>query len=357
MLLPVIGLLTQAGDQAHADRYTYLAMIGLSLMLAWPAAEWAGTSRSRRRVLGGAAVLALLLLSVAAKKQVSHWRDNIALWSHAVECDPKDYVVHANLGNAFVTAGRMEDAISSYQRALNLNPMLARANFSLGIAFLDMGRFQEAEDHLRRVLVVEPSKAEAHSALAYVLLRKGGLPEALSHYQAAAVIAPDAANDCNLGNALLQSGNLPQAVESYQRALAANPKHADAGFGLGMAYAALGDKEAAAACYQKVLAENPQHLPAINNLAWLLATSTKDSIRNGAQAVALIEQALLLPGAGRVHLLHTLAAAYAETGQYDKAALIALQAADMAHAQGNDALARELMSERPAYLSGLPRRE
>lgn len=357
MLLPVIGLLTQAGDQAHADRYTYLAMIGLSVMLAWPAAAWAGTSRSRRIALGSAAVLALLLLAVAAKKQVSHWRDNITLWSHAVVCDPADYTVHANLGNAFIAARRMDDAIASYQRALKLNPMLARANLNLGITFLDMGRFKEAEDHLRRVLLVEPSKAEAHSALAYVLLRKGELQDAISHYQTAADITPDAANNCNLGNALLQSGNLPKAVESYQRALAANPKHADASFGLGMAYSAMGDKESAAACYQKILAENPQHLPALNNLAWLLATSTKDSLRNGAQAVILAQQALQLPGVSQPHLLHTLAAAYAETGQYDKASQTALQAASLAQAQGNPAMAQQLLKERQAYLAGVPWRE
>ncbi len=357
ILLPVIGLLTQAGDQAHADRYTYLAMIGLSLMVAWPAAEWAGGNRSRQRVVGGAAVLALLVLSAVAKKQVSHWRDNVSLWSHAVECDPADYAAHANLGNAFVAAGRMDEAVSSYERALKISPYLARANLNLGITLLGMGRLKEAQDPLQRVLAVEPLSAPAHSALAFVLVRTGELAQAVSHYETAASIVPDAANSCNLGNALLQSGSLTKAVESYQRALAATPRHPDANFGLGMAYAALGQKELAAASYQKVLQENPQHLPALNNLAWLLATCTKDTVRNGTMALSLAKQALQLPGGSSIHLLHTLAAAYAETAQYEKAAEIALQAATMARTQGDAALAQQLLKERNAYLAGIPWRE
>ncbi|MDB6007481.1 MAG: Tetratricopeptide 2 repeat protein [Prosthecobacter sp.] len=357
MLLPVIGLFTQAGDQAHADRYTYLAMIGLSLMVAWPAVEWAGTRLCRRVALGSTAVLALAVLTVAAEKQVAHWHDNVSLWSHAVACDPADYASQANLGNAFVAAGRMEDSVSSYQRALKISPLFARANLNVGITLLGMGRLPEAEDHLRRVLVTEPNLAEAHSALASVLLRKGELEPAVSHYGKAASIAPDAANCSNLGNALLQSGNFPKAIENYLRAIAADPKHTNANFGLGMAYAALGQRDVAAGYYQKVLAENPQYLPAINNLAWLLATSSTDSLRNGAQALVLAQQALHLPGGSKVHLLHTLAAAYAETGEFDQAAQIALQAATMASTQGDAALAQQLLKERHAYLVGVPWRE
>lgn len=357
MLMPVIGLLTQAGDQAHADRYTYLSMMGLSFMVIWPAALWAGTCRTRRRVAGGAAVLALLILAVTAKNQVTHWRDSVSLWSHAVECNPGDYASHSGLGNALIEAGRLDDAASSYQRALKINPLLARANLVVGMNLLRLGRLNEAEGCFQRVLMVEPQSAAAHSSLAYVFLCKGELQQSVAHYITAVTIAPDASNYCGLGNALLQSGDLPKAIESYHRALAADPKHQDANVGLGMTYTRLGQIDAAAGCYKQVLAENPQHLPAINNLAWLLATSRQDSIRNGTQALALAEYALQLPGGSKPHLLHTLAAAWAETGQYDKAGQVALQAATMANAQGNAALAQQIMNERKAYLAGSPWRE
>ncbi len=357
MLIPVIGLLTQAGDQAHADRYTYLAMIGLSFMVIWPAAQWAGNGRTHRVVAAGSAVAVLVILTVVANKQVTHWRDSVSLWSHAVECNPEDYASHSGLGNALVDAGRLDDAATSYQRALKISPFLARANLVVGINFLRLGQLNEAQSCLRRVLAVEPQTAQAHSSLAYIHLCKGELEQAVSSYQTAVSIAPDASNYSGLGNALLQSGDLPKAIESYQQAVAKDPKHLDANVGLGMAYARLGQIDAAVATYQKVLAENPQHLPAINNLAWLLATSKQDSIRNGTQAVALVEYALQLPGGSRVHLLHTLAAAYAETGQYDKAAQVALHASTMANAQGNVGLSQQILNERKAYLAGSPWRE
>lgn len=357
MLAPVIGLFTQAGDQAHADRYTYLSMIGLSLMVAWPAAQWAGASLSRRRVIGASAVAVVIILTVVANKQATHWRDSVSLWSHVVECNPGDYASHSGLGNALVDAGRLDDAVSTYQRALEINPTLVRANLVVGIQLVQKGRLNEAENYLHRALIAEPQTAEAHSALAYVLLCKSELQQAVSHYGTAVSIAPDASNYCGLGNALLQSGELSKAIESYQRALAADSKNLDAKVGLGMAYTRLGQMEAAVTFYKKVLAESPQHLPAINNLAWLLATSKQDSLRNGAQAVALAEYSLQLPGGSKVHLWHTLAAAYAETGQYDKGAQVALHAATTANAQGNAGLAQQILNERKAYLAGLPWRE
>lgn len=357
MLVPVIGLFTQSGDQAHADRYTYLAMTGLGLMVAWPAAEWAGNSRSRRQLTGGAAVLALVVLTFVARKQVSHWRDNVSLWSRAVACNPEDHAARCNLAKAFADAGRVQDAVASYQSALKLNPQIVSAGMYVGIALLQMGRLEEAESYLRTVLGFEPQIAEAHSSLANILVRTGRLKEAASHFQTAVDITPDAANCCNLGNIQLQTGQPAKAIESYLRALAADPGHVDASFSLGMIYDRLGEKEVAAGYYERALAANPRHLPSANNLAWLLATCRKDSLRDGARALALAEQALQLPGGSQVHLLHTLAAAYAETGQFDKAGQTALQAANLADSQGSTALAQQLHVERRAYLSGIPWRE
>ena len=357
MLVPVIGLFVQAGSQAHADRYTYLSMIGLSMMVVWPLADWAGARRSRCMALGGAAVVVLSIVTIVAHAQVSHWRDTRSLWVHVVSCIPENASAHVNLGTTLIEMGQTQEAVACFERALSLTPTQPYAHLNLGLIKLRAGQLDEAAVHLRGAVKLLPKSAEAHHGLAYILLQKGELAEAIHHFQQAAAILPDVGNCLNLGNALLQSGQFSEAIESYLQVIAEDPNHADAQYCLGMAYAKVGRMDAAVSHYQSAIKSNPAHLPAINSLAWLLATSRNDTLRNGPMAVALMEQALLLPGGSRVHLLHTLAAAYAETGQYDKAALIALQAADMAHAQKNEALARELMAERQLYLSGVPRRE
>ncbi|MBN8419870.1 MAG: tetratricopeptide repeat protein [Verrucomicrobia bacterium] len=357
MLAPVIGLFTQAGDQAHADRYTYLAMTGLVMMIAWPAAQWAEKNRHRTMLLGTSAVLVLLALTITARSQVRHWHDSVSLWSRAVECNPEDYASYSGLANALVDAGREAEAAAAYAHALKINPRLSRANLAVGINLLRQGRLDEAADHLQNALAVEPQMAQAHSGLGFVFLCRGDLPRSVSHYQTAVGIDPDAVNLCGLGNALLQSGEVSKSLESYQKALAVDPGNLDAMAGQGMACAKLGQLDLAAGCYRKVLEKNPQHLLALNNLAWLLATSRQDSVRDGAKALSLVALALQLPGGSRPHLMHTLAAAYAETGQFEKAIQIVQQVTAAARTQGNTSLMQQCLNERLAYESGSPWRE
>lgn len=357
MLAPVIGLFTQAGDQAHADRYMYLAMTGLGIMIAWPAAQWAENHRKRSMLLGTSALLGLLALTISANKQVGYWHDSVSLWSRAVECNPDDYASYGGLGNALVDAGREADAAVAYAHALKINPRLSRASLAVGINLLRQGRLDEGALHLRNALVDDPQMAMAHSGLGFVSLSKGDLPQAVSHYETAVGIQPDALNLCGLGNALFQSGEVSKALENYQKALAADPANLDAMAGQGMACAKLGQVDLAVGCYRRVLQKNPQHLLALNNLAWLLATSRQDSVRDGAKALSLVAHALQLPGGSRPHLMHTLAAAYAETGQYDKAVQIVQQVTAIARDQGNAALMQQCLQERLAYESGSPWRE
>lgn len=357
MLAPVIGLFTQAGDQAHADRYMYLAMIGLSMMLAWPAAQWAEKHPERSMLLGASAVVWLLVLTVVARKQVGCWHDSVTLWSRAVECNPEDYTSYGALGNALVVAGRESEAVPPYLQALKIDPHYSKASLVVGVSLLRQGRFDEGAVHLQNALADDPQMAMAHSGLGFVFLGRGDLARSVSHYQEAVRLEPDAVNLCGLGNALLESGDVSKAVENYRKALAVDAGHLDATAGLGMAYSKLGQKDLAVGCYREVLAKNPQHLLAINNLAWLLATSRQDSVRDGAKALSLVALALQLPGGSRPHLMHTLAAAYAETGQYDKAIQISQQVTAMARDQGNASLMQQCLQERLAYESGSPWRE
>lgn len=356
ILVPVIGF-TQAGDQAHADRYTYLSMIGITVMAAWAVAEWAGERPFRRRLAGVVAIAILAALMAAAHNQTAYWRDSRTLWAHAVECTPSNAVALANLGSSQIELGQTEAALASYRRALAIQPDYKMARLNLGIVLVQTGKHDEAVPHLRRMLADDPRSAEAHSTLALALVQQGDLEQAAGHFQSAAEIRPDAGNFCNLGNVQLRAGQVRSALASYQRASEADPDHAEAHFYQGMIHAGMGEFKAAGESYEKAVARNPAHLPSINNLAWLLATSKDDSLRNGSRAVELMERAVNLPGGSMIHLLRTLAAAHAEAGHYDRAGQIVQQAAVMARSQGDEVLARQLQVERNTYISGAPWRE
>jgi tetratricopeptide (TPR) repeat protein len=357
MLMPVLGLFRQAGDQAHADRYTYLAMIGLSLMVAWPLAEWAQRHRQRRIALAVAASMALLVLTLASRAQVSHWRDTIALWTHAVECAPENFAAHAHLGDALFAASRPTEAMRSYERTLELAPSHVIARRQLGVLLLNSGRIDEAAPHLQRTVQEDARSPDAHAAMAALLQRQGRTPEALQHFEEAANLRPDANAWFNLASALLQAGQAPKAVECLQRALAADAAHAESHFLIGVIAAGGGSRAQAIEHYNAALNANPNHLPSLHNLGWLLATASEDSLRDGAKAVKLLQHALNLPGGSTVHLMHALAAAYAETGRFAEALETARQALSMASTPPLAPLAQQIEAEQRIYATGVPWRE
>lgn len=356
MLAPVIGII-QSGNQSHADRYTYLPLIGVSLMVTWAAADWAGECKSRRAALGSVAITILCVLLIAAHQQTSYWRDSRTLWTHAIECTSGNALAYNNLGSSLIEQGQPELAIASYRQSLAIQPDDAGARFNLGVTLFQQGQLDEAILQLQKTVTDDPRLADARTSLALALLQKGDIASAVTHFRQAADIRPDAAACRNLGNALLQAGQVQDAITSFQRAVAISPNDAEAHFSLGMTHLKIEQREVAISHFLKAVDNNPAHLAALNNLAWLLATSAEKSMRNGPKAVALAEQAAQTPGGNNPFLLHTLAAAYAETGQFEKAAQTALQAAEMADTQGNRILAEQIRVARRMYLSGTPWRD
>ena len=142
MLIPVIGIL-QVGGQAHADRYTYLPQIGLGILLAWRAGDWA-VSDCRRRLAGVIAIVLLGGIVSAARVQVSYWRDSVSLWSRALAFTKNNFVAHSNLGVALFVNGNTSAAINHFEQALRINPRQAETLNNLASAYADEGRYPEA---------------------------------------------------------------------------------------------------------------------------------------------------------------------------------------------------------------------
>jgi Flp pilus assembly protein TadD len=203
-----------------------------------------------------------------------------------------------------------------------------------------------------------PGDPDAQVALANALLQKGRIDDAIVHYQNALTVRPDYfLARYGLGHAFVEKGEPDAAIEHCRAALLIRPDNADCHTILGVALESKGRTAEAIDHYEKALQFAPQSVSALNNLAWLLATSSEPSLRNGPRALQLARQADQLSGSINPLVLRTLAAAYAETGQFQKAIETARAAARVARMHGEESLIAELQQEMALYELRLPYRE
>ncbi len=206
-LVPVIGLV-QVGDQSMADRYTYVPLIGLSLIAAWGIPELVARWRFGKRALPIVAGCILLACAALAEAQVRYWSDDVALWQHALTVTRDNYVAEDNLAVALATQGRAGEAVLHFAEAFRIRPSLAdsaSAQNNLGMALMLEGKLDEAALHFVQALRIEPDSAEAHYGLGAVLLSQRKPGEAVHHFTEALRIKPgftQARDGLNLAQAM-----------------------------------------------------------------------------------------------------------------------------------------------------------
>jgi tetratricopeptide (TPR) repeat protein len=223
MLLPVLGII-ETGAQAHADRYTYLPQIGLYLLVTWGIADLSAKWDGRREIMGVGAAVAITLLALSGRDQMSTWGDSVTLWSNAVERTGPNSLAQNNLGNALLQKGRVDEALDHLRKALEIEPDLADAYVSLGNALVQKGRTDEAIAQYRRALELQPGLVKAHTNLGVAYQQAGRTDEAIAQYQQALDLDPGlAAAHNNLGVALQQTGRLNEAIAHFQKALELQP--------------------------------------------------------------------------------------------------------------------------------------
>jgi tetratricopeptide (TPR) repeat protein len=354
MLVPMLGVV-HAGTVARADRFTYLAQIGMYIMMAWMVVELTASWRSRRWVLGGGALVVLAVLITCARAQTAYWRDSETLWTHALACTPDSSVAQNNLGGALRQQGRLNEAIVHLQKAMAIDPNDEAVHNNLGNVLFQQGRVDEAIVHYQRALTINPNFAEAHNNMGDAFLQQGRMDEAIAQLQRALAINPNYTEArYNLGNAFRRQGKENEAIAQFQKALAINPEFAEAHYNLGNAFLQQGHVDEAIGHFQKALDIKPDYVEARNNLAYVLATCPQASLRNGFKAVGLAERANQLAGGKNPVILATLAAAYAEAGRFPEAIETAQRALRLAEAQSNTTLAGALQSQLKLYQAGIP---
>jgi tetratricopeptide (TPR) repeat protein len=214
ILVPVIGLI-QAGSQGMADRYTYLSLVGIFLMLVWAGAELKVGAVAAGITLCGALVL--------TSRQIPVWRNSQTIFEHAVAVTKDNDIAHGILGRVLASSGRFNEAEVHFEEALRINPNQADAHFGLGVILARKGHFDEALRHYNHAIAARPD-APAHYNLGNVLMKTGRPDEAIIHFAAAARLDPQMAEaQNNWAYALTTEGRLSEAAEHYDAALRINP--------------------------------------------------------------------------------------------------------------------------------------
>ena len=267
-LVPVIGLI-QAGDQAMADRYMYLPMIGLLIIAAGIMSE---AAKKWRYVLFVMSAVIFFVLMIMTRNQVRYWQDEFTLFGHAINVTKDNEKMHYNIGYAFQRSGQFEKAIEHYGQALRIEPGDFRAMNSLGVSLLSEGETDEALDIFEKAVQLNDHYISAMNNLGFALREKGRVDEALQKWQQVLAIEPGQPQaHYNIGVTIFNSGRYDEAIEHFNKSLE-KKKDWDVYNYLGAAYTALGQFNPALDSYNEAIKLKPGDINIESNIALTLAS-------------------------------------------------------------------------------------
>jgi Flp pilus assembly protein TadD len=354
MFLPVLGFVNIYYFRFSfvASHWQYFSIIG-PIALAAAGITMALDHFGKSKIIFGGALL--LLLGFLTWRQADIYLNAKTLWSATLEKNPDCAVAHNNLGFVELQNGDVDEALPLFEKAVLLQPDDSNAQKNLGSALLEKDRVDDAIGYFQTALKLKPDDSGARNNLGFAFFKKGRVDDAIAEYQAALKIQPDAAGvHHNYGLALFKQGRVDEAMSHYQKALEIKPDDAEVHNDIASVLSKTGDEAGAIQHWQKALEIRPQYMPAQNNLAWALATNPDPSLRNGAKAVQLAQQANQLSNGKNVLVLRTLAAAYAEAGQFTNALTTAGLALQLAATEQNLAIIQSLESQMKLYKAGQP---
>ncbi|MHC4865215.1 MAG: tetratricopeptide repeat protein [Planctomycetota bacterium] len=304
-LVPVIGLYQAGLWPAMADRWAYVPLVGLFVMVAWGGGDL-GARWSRQRLLSVAAGVWLAALMACTWVQVGHWHDGFTLFTRALEVTRDNFIAHYNLGNILLRRQETEKAIAHYKEAIAIHPRYVDAHYNLGIAFSDKSRYAEAigayqavlrlkKGHKKvlfrlgdalakngqldealgcysRSLEQKPDDVEVLNNFALALVKKGQIDRAIELYNKSLAITPGSVEVLNnLGNALVKQGEFAEAVGRFREALVGDADFGETHYNLANALKEMGQTEEAIEHYQEALRLKPDNIDAHYGLGLVLA--------------------------------------------------------------------------------------
>jgi tetratricopeptide (TPR) repeat protein len=227
-LVPVIGFV-QAGSQAMADRYSYVPLIGIFIMVVWGTSELFKKWHYGRITLAVLSGCVLTVLIVFTSLQVQKWRDTEMLFRHTARVTDDNFVAHDILGYVLLDQGRLDEASIQLREALRINPEYANANTNMAVVLMRQGKYEESLSYFCRVSQLRPGHGDAYYNLGIALIHASQYPEAVVYLNKVLASDPDHAGaHNNIGIAFVHMGKRDEAIFHFREALRIKPDYENA---------------------------------------------------------------------------------------------------------------------------------
>jgi len=315
-LLPVIGLL-QAGEQAMADRFTYVPLIGIFIIMSWGALDLTAGWRWQRPALAATAGLLILACTILTWRQVGYWRDNKTLFEHANQVTDNNFVAYIHLVHAYGELGKVAEAKDMFAKAVKFRPKDKNAYNDLGMAYSNAGRSEEAIAMFHQTIQIAPTFAPAYNNLGIEYGKQGKIDEAIEMFQKAVQLNPNLVETYNnLGKAYALQGKSEEAIAAFDRAIDTYPYFAPSYSNLGIQYGTQGKVDDAIRMYRKAIRLDPKFAEAYNNLGVAYLNQGKPG-----EAITLFAKAIQVQP-DFLKAYSNLAVAYVDQGKFSDAVAI-----------------------------------
>jgi tetratricopeptide (TPR) repeat protein len=374
-LVPVVGLVS-IGGLSIADRYTYFPSIGIFFAVTLGVRDLVNRFLPLRQVLALPVLLLAGILVFCTERQLHYWRDDVSLFSHAIEVnrdtrwvqyrylgwlhlrlsialenegrhaearaesgkalelEPNRAESHQQLANLLAASGEPKQALAEYQKALRLDPNSASAHYNLGVLLGNLGNDPAALEEYAAAVQLAPDSVRTHVAFASLLAKLDHVEKALTEYEMALQLDSDSATaHLGIADLLTQTAQFDEAQAHYLTAERLTPKDWHPFYQQGRALLTQGRDADAVAAFRSALKLAPNNNSILITLAQLLAANANSKIRDGHAALELAQRALALSDGAQPSVFDILAMAQAELGNFDDAQKSAQRALELVEAR------------------------
>jgi tetratricopeptide (TPR) repeat protein len=367
MLVPVIGLV-QVGQQAIADRYTYVPLVGVFVALAWGVRSLAARWRVSAARLSIASGLALGGCILGTELQLHYWRNTESLLKRTIAVTRNNPFAHVVLSTALAQQRRWDEASVEFGKAVRMEETpfaetsiekeyRVRTHLLLAQVVEMRGHPDQALTHYQDALRLNPASVEAHNNLGNLLQKLGRREDAMAQYREALRAKPDAPlAHVNLGTMLIEIGRVEEGMGEYAEAARLKSEDPLPHYLAAKAWLRHGQSAKAIGEFHEALRRNPDDFQVSTYAARVLAADLDPDVRNGREAAGLAQKANALSGGTQPLVLDTLAMAYAEAGRFEEAQQTMRKAIELAQAAGAQNWIQDMKQRLQLYESGRPYR-